>query len=248
MKAFRHLALMQFRLFLREPSAFFFTLVFPTLLLVLYGVIFGNDPDRMSVSGRGYIDIALPALVGLVAVNVGLMGVPIETATARDQKVLRRFRSTPISPFVWLGSTVAVYYVVSMLGIGLLLIVAETVFDLRMQGSFALFFLAASLVTMTFLACGFVVAAMAKTARIAQVVGMVLFFPMMFLSGAAIPRFVFPEGLRRFSDQLPLTRAVDVLQKVAWGEGLSGATTSLVIVVALFVISVITAVVTFRWE
>ncbi len=42
MKGLGKLILVQTKLFLREPPAFFFTLVFPALLLILFGSIFGK--------------------------------------------------------------------------------------------------------------------------------------------------------------------------------------------------------------
>jgi hypothetical protein len=35
---------MQFKLYLREPLAFFFSLAYPALLLLLFGFIYGNQP------------------------------------------------------------------------------------------------------------------------------------------------------------------------------------------------------------
>ena len=53
MKAFGKLAWTGFKLFLREPAAFFFTLVFPALLLVLFGAIFGTSGGEGRGPGTG---------------------------------------------------------------------------------------------------------------------------------------------------------------------------------------------------
>ena len=42
MRGMTQLIVVQFKLFYREPAAFFFTLVFPVLLLVVFGSIFGD--------------------------------------------------------------------------------------------------------------------------------------------------------------------------------------------------------------
>ena len=47
MLGFRKLALVQAKLYLREPMAAFFTLLFRPTLLVLLGFIFKNVPDPM---------------------------------------------------------------------------------------------------------------------------------------------------------------------------------------------------------
>lgn len=66
------------------------------------------------------------------------------------------------------------------------------------------------------------------TVRTAQAVGNALFFPMPFLSGAAIPQFLFPEWLKTASAALPLTHATWLLQE-AWLHGQWNRPSSLVL-------------------
>ena len=44
MRGLTNLMWVQFKLYLREPAAFFFTLAFPALCLLLFGAIYGNQP------------------------------------------------------------------------------------------------------------------------------------------------------------------------------------------------------------
>ena len=46
MKGAFKLSVVGARLYLREPAAVFFSLIFPALLLLIYGAIFGNDRAR----------------------------------------------------------------------------------------------------------------------------------------------------------------------------------------------------------
>ena len=46
-----------------------------------------------------------------------------------------------------------------------------------------------------------------------------LYFPMIFLSGAAVPQEVLSDGMRRIADVLPLTYAVDALRGAWTGTG-----------------------------
>jgi ABC-2 type transport system permease protein len=108
----------------------------------------------------------------------------------------------------------------------------------------ALAFLVASL---SFFALGFVLAGVLPTARTAQIVGQVVFFPMFFLSGAAgIQPQMFPDALRRVSDLLPLTYVVELVQKL-WIVG-EWDTKALVVLVCVAVASVLVSAATFRWE
>ncbi|PSQ84443.1 MAG: hypothetical protein BRD30_11735, partial [Bacteroidetes bacterium QH_2_63_10] len=67
-----------------------------------------------------------------------------------------------------------------------------------------LLFGALLLAGLSLLAVGFLLGAVVPTVRAAQAVGNALFFPMLFLSGAAIPQFLFPEWLKTASLALPL--------------------------------------------
>ena len=58
--AFGKFTWIELKLFLREPVGCFFTLLFPPLLLLLFGSIYGNEPTPM-FGGRGTVDVSLPA-------------------------------------------------------------------------------------------------------------------------------------------------------------------------------------------
>ena len=101
MRGFGKLALLEFKLFLREPEAFFFTLIFPLILLFVFGSIFGNQPNEVSFylfGGRGSVDASVPAYMALIIGITGLMLIPYLVATYREKGILRRLRTTPIRP------------------------------------------------------------------------------------------------------------------------------------------------------
>jgi ABC-2 type transport system permease protein len=95
---------------------------------------------------------------------------------------------------------------------------------------------------------GFVIAGLMPTARTAQVVAMVLFYPMLFLSGAAIPREVMPETIQQYAQALPLTHVVSLLRGLWIGESWGQHLTEVGVLVAMAVIGVIISAKTFRWE
>ncbi|RME52917.1 MAG: ABC transporter permease, partial [Caldilineae bacterium] len=87
MKGFWKLTWVQFKLYMREPIAFFFALLFPVLLLLLFGAAFGDMPVGPTYQGQRFIDYYAPALLALIAGTVGLMSVPVKTASEREYKV-----------------------------------------------------------------------------------------------------------------------------------------------------------------
>lgn len=121
-------------------------------------------------------------------------------------------------PQVILTSHVIVLFVVNVLGLALLLLVGKLVYNLHFMGNVGLVLLAFVLSSLSFFALGFVLDGLAPTARTAQIVAMVLFYPMIFLSGSGIPREIMPESVRRISECLPLTHVVTLLRGLWLGD------------------------------
>lgn len=248
MRGLRELTRAQARLFLREPAAFFFTLVFPSLLLVLFGLIFGNEPMTSWGVQAGYIDMQVPALAAIILGSVGLMGIPIATATARETRVLRRLRATPVSALTLIAADVLVNFAMSLAGMAVLIVLGKLAFGLRFSGSWPLVVVVFTFAACAFFALGYLVASLAQTARAAQAIGMVLFFPLMFLSGAAMPRQIMPENVRRVADFLPMTHVVELLQTVWQGQALTDRLPQLASLAALLVLATVLSARLFRWE
>src|SRR5512139_1430537 len=97
MRGFFKLASTDIRLYLREPIAIFFTIAFAPLIIVLNGIIFGNEPAA-AFGGYGTMDVAMPAYAAMVLCIVGFMAIPVTISTYRESGVLRRFHSTPLRP------------------------------------------------------------------------------------------------------------------------------------------------------
>jgi len=250
MNSFIKLSVVQLKTFLREPAAFFFTLVFPVILLVMFGLIWGNDPappgSDFYMGEFGYVDAAVPALAALIIGTTALMSIPVATSTAREQKILRRFKATPLHPMVYIASDVAIYFAISLIGMVSLVLVGLVAFDLRFNGSWFSVLGAFTLSALAFIAAGYVVAGLAPTARVAQVIGQLVYFPMMFLSGAAIPLQLMPDGVRSVAEILPMTMMVRLFQDLWFGGGWH--IPAIIFMAALLIGGTVLSARTFRWE
>lgn len=244
MNALYKMTLVEAKLFLREPAAVFFTLAFPVMVLLLFGSIFGGYP----VPGTDLhsIDLYVPALTALVIGTVGLIGLPTTLAAYREYGILRRLRATPLRSSSILGSQTLVNLLMTALGITLLLVAASLAFDLRMPEAPLQVALALVFSSLSFFAAGFALAGLLPTVRVAATVGQAVFFPMLFLSGAAMPRDQLPDTLRRISDFLPLTHVVDLVQGLWTGQGWD--LTAVAVLAGVFVLAVLVSARTFRWE
>jgi len=89
------------------------------------------------------------------------------------------------------------------------------------------------LVAVSFAAIGVLLGAVMPSARAAQGVGLMLFFVMMFLSGAGPPRDVMSSGMHAVGDALPLTYAITVLKDPWLGFGWDAGGTMVVAAIAI---------------
>jgi len=247
MKGFRKLTLVNLKLYLREPISTFFTLAFPPLLVVLFGAMYGNDPSPM-FGGYGSMDVSMPGYTAMILGTVGLLGVPITISGYRESGVLRRFQATPMRPLTYILADIVANLVTTLLGMMGLVIIGWLLYRVQFEGQVMAVILAVVFCGLAMFSIGYLIAGLAPGARTAQVVGMVIFYPMMFLSGASIPLEIMPETIQRIADFLPLTYVVRLLRGLwfgdAWGEHL------LETAVLAGVLLVCTALAArfFRWE
>jgi ABC-2 type transport system permease protein len=235
------------KLFLREPFGAFFTLLFPLMMLFLFGSIYGNEPSPI-FNGYGSVDVSVPAYTSMIIGTTGIMSLTITMSAYREKGILRRLRATPLQPQVILTAQVLVIFLMTILGMGLLILAGKLVYNLRFDGNPLDVALAFVLGSLSFFALGFVLAGVMPTARTAQVIGMVIFYPMLFLSGAGLPLEILPDGIRKISNFLPLTHVVTLLRGLWIGEGWNQHITEVVVLVSLLVVGVLISAKTFRWE
>ncbi|PKO19089.1 MAG: ABC transporter permease [Chloroflexi bacterium HGW-Chloroflexi-10] len=245
--ALQKLLKIQIRLYLREPITVFFTMFLAPLMLIMMGFVTGNEPQEM-FGGRGQLDVYLPTYTALVIGIVGLISVPIETTSRREIGALRRFRATPLKPLTYILSDVLINFVLILMGITLLLVLGLTVYRIRFEGRFLSLAFALCLSSAAFLAIGYVLASVLPNNRVATLVGNLLLYPMMFFSGATVPREMLPEAIQKLSYALPLTHVVSLVKGAWFGEPLGQYWVEIVVLGAILVVCTLISTRAFRWE
>jgi ABC-2 type transport system permease protein len=247
MKSLLKMTWMEAKLFLREPVGAFFTLAFPLMMLFLFGSIYGNEPQEM-FGGQGSVDVSVPAYTAMIIATTGLMGLIITIAAYREKGVLRRLRTTPVNPLTVLAAQVIVLYLMTVFGMVLLVIAGKLVYNLHFGGNILSVLAGFTLSSLSFFGLGFILASIMPTARTAQIVGMVLLYPMLFLSGAGFPRELLPETIKKVSTFLPLTYVVNLLRGLWIGESWSLHTTDAIVLASILAAGVLISAWLFRWE
>jgi ABC-2 type transport system permease protein len=247
MKSLLKMTWMESKLFLREPVGAFFTLVFPLMMLLIFATIYGNTPPPES-GGGGTIDMLIPSFTAMTIGITGLMAITITMATYRENGILRRLRTTPVSPLVVLAAQVVVVFTMTALGMLLLVTAGKLLYNVQFTGNVFSILGGFTLSSLSFFGIGFILAGIMPTARTAQIVAMVLMYPMLILSGAAWPRELMPATMQKISAFVPLTYVVNLLRDLWTGGSWGNHLLDVAVLLGMIVLGVIVSAKTFRWE
>jgi ABC-2 type transport system permease protein len=247
MKSLLKMTWMEAKLFLREPVSAFFTLVFPLIYLFLFGIISGNEPTPQ-YGGQRMIDASIPGLTAVIICITGLMSTTMTISTYREKGILRRLRTTPVSPLVVLAAQVIVTFAMTLLGMLLLVAAGMLVYHVRFEGNALSVLAGFTLSSLSFFGIGFILAGTMPTVRTAWVVGMVLMYPMMFLSGAFFTIQILPAAVQKVSAFMPLTYVVNLLRGLWVGETWGSHLLDVGVLAGMLLLGIIVSAKTFRWE
>jgi ABC-2 type transport system permease protein len=134
MRGFWKLTWIEAKLFFRIPIMAFFTLAFPLMILFIFGGIYGNAPSQM-FGGLGSVDVSIPAYTGMIIGTSALLSLTITLANYRERGILRRYRATPVSPSAVLGAQLVVLFVMTLVGMGVLVLAGKVFYGMRFEGN-----------------------------------------------------------------------------------------------------------------
>jgi len=246
MKAVFELTKIQFKVTLRNFMVTFFSIVFPTLMLLMFGGIYGNKPTPF-FGGYGTVDVMLPSYIGITIAVTGFMNLPLTISEYRERKILKRFRATPIKTYYIIVSQIISNFIMVLFGLLVLVIVGKIVFNVHYLANGPSFILFLLLSIFSMFSIGFLIASVAKNASSATAIANLVYFPMLFLTGATIPIETFPKFMVKISKFLPLTYVVHLLKNTWLGTGAS-VRTDIIVLLSVMVVSFIISLITFKWE
>jgi ABC-2 type transport system permease protein len=136
----------------------------------------------------------------------------------REGGILKRLRATPLRPYTILSAHVLVKLLFMALTLALMILAGRRFYPAGLQAPVISFAAALLFSTLSILMVGFVIASLVKTARFAQPVSALIFYPMIALSGLFVAVETFPPALQVASRLLPMTYIVSLLRGIWTGE------------------------------
>ena len=249
MRGLFQLAWLEIKIFLREPLGAIGTLLMPVAVFLLVGRAMNRGGGVMrGPGGAEFQQSGLPVMASVFMVISAVISLVTIISIYREGGILRRLRATPLRPYTILSAHVLVKLLFTAISLTLMMLAGRRFYPAGMNAPVISFALALLFSTLSILSIGFIIASLVRTARFAQPVGALIFYPMIALSGVFVPVEFLPSGLQYVAKLLPMTYIVSLLRGIWIGESWFA---HLGDVAALAVAGVICAAISarvFRWE
>ncbi|BBH63678.1 transport permease protein [Actinoplanes sp. OR16] len=218
MNVFGKLVATEFRTALREPAYLFFAGLFPVILITILGAVPAFREPSADLGGLRTVDVYAGIVVALSIAMIGLQGMPTVLANYREKGILRRLATTPVQPIALLGAQLVFSAIIVVISSVLVFAVAGIVYGVPLPESPIAFLVAVILALIGVFAVGLVIAALAPSGKAANAIGLILFFPMMFLAGLYAPREVMPDVVQTIADYTPLAAGERLMHEAMTGH------------------------------
>lgn len=226
----------------RSRTSLFFTLAFPQVFLFVFAFVFaGGRPADV-----GYL---MPGLLTLTTITSSFFGYSMRLVAERERGAFRRLRVTPTSA----GTVVAGNYLHALVALAVALAfqfgVGWAAFRFPVAGSAVAVVAMLSAGALAFVALGLFVGCVGRDTRSAPALTNLLVFPMMFLSGSAMPFFALPGWIQQIGRFLPATYLNEGLQRaMIQGRPLRDLAGPIVALLAYAAVGLFLNAQLFRWE
>ena len=239
---------LEIKIFVREPLGVIGSVGIPVLIFVLISRLFAGRAPRPAPDATRFGAADVPILVCvLIAINAVLSLVAI-IAIYREGGILKRLRATPLRPATILTAHVMVKLLFTALTLALMMLSGRRYFTIDAGVPLLSFTLALLFSTLCILSLGFLIASIVPTARFAQPIGSLVFYPMLGVSGLFVPIESLPPALEGLARVLPLGYAVSLLRGTWRGDGWLSHGGDVAALALMFALCVGLSTKVFRWE
>jgi len=211
MRSLLRLAATEMKLFVREPMVLTFVFAFPVLTVLILGGVF--DEDDPNFEGAIPSDYYVAAYIGVVIAAIGLVMLPVHLASYRERGVLRRFDVSRYPRWALPAAWIIVAMVVTIVAVAVLLVTGQLVYGLPEPDDVLGVVIGTLLGAFAFISLGIALGMTLPSARSAQGLGMLLFFPFFLLGGAGPPPDAMGDPMSSIANVVPLTHVIRSIQE-----------------------------------
>jgi ABC-2 type transport system permease protein len=194
-----------------------------------------------------YIDSLIPGLIGFSILVSPMFAMVNITSEYKKTKLFKQLSLTPLHKMEWLASKVIWYIILSV--ISFVLLVAVGVYGFGAHITLTPWLIPFLILgPMLFASLGMLVGTISKSVESASVLGNIITFPMMFLSGTFFPLSQMPAYLQSFAHVLPLFYVVEGLNNVMVFGNFTAALLDIAILGIITAVFFVAAAKLFKWR
>jgi ABC-2 type transport system permease protein len=212
--------LLDFRVGFRERAAIVLMLALPAVMYIFFGLVFSKT--RYGSGALSYYDEYTPSFTGIILLNVALMNIGPTLVIYKELGFFRRLLVTPLDMTVVWISAILRATVMFMIGYAEMMLLGYLMFGSVPKSAPLQAVLALLVCCFGLFSFGFFLGSVFKQSNAAFNAGILIFQPMLLLSGASIPLDTFPRWANELSQLIPMTHVVTLL-RLAWRNELLGA-------------------------
>jgi ABC-2 type transport system permease protein len=224
------------------------TIGVPVLLFMVLGRLFSRPAVAPTPYARDLLGTGVPVFASVLISLSAVLSLVTIIATYRESGILKRLRATPLRPRTILTAHVLVKLLLTAGTLLLLVAGGKRIYPVALDVRVISFTTALLISTISLLSIGFLIASVVPSARFAQPIGSLVFYPMLTVSGLFVPVTMLPEALQHVSAFVPLTYAVSLLRGIWMGEPWSAHVVDVAALGAVFAGCTALSARVFRWE
>ena len=209
--------------------------------------VLGVQTQTIKSQSYKYIDFLIPGMIGFAILVSPMFALTNISAQYKRDKIFKQLSLTPLTKTDWLLAKIGFYILMTlvsfvlMTGVGILAFGAQITFTpwiipFLLIGPFL------------FVSLGMLVGTVSTSVESAAVVGNLITFPMMFLSGTFFPVSTLPGYLQNVAHVLPLFYVIDGLNNVMIYGNIGAALVDLAVLIVISLVVFVLAVRFFKWR
>ena len=248
MRLFIHELRTEQLLFWRNREAAFFTFLLPVIFFLIFASVYGND----HIKKEGGIRAASFLEAGMIGYGVAatcFAGLGISLVVRRESGVLKRIRSTPLPPAIYILGVLGSTFVVFLIEAALIIAIGRFLFSVPVPTEVLSLLVVLALGALCFAAMGLGITGFVRSAEGSSAVINAVYLPMAIISGTFFTPKDYPGFLKGIATVLPLTHYTELIRNVMlrheqfWSDPVSIA-----VVLAWGAVGAIAAARRFRWQ
>ncbi len=239
------------RVWARDGATLFFSLVFPTVLLIGVGLAIPGMRDPIEDlpgiwEGKTPVALYVPVLMAVAFATPLLTVMPVTFGQYRERGVLRRLSTTPMRPQAIVLAHLVINLVAILAATVVMLVAGQLVFGLAAPLHLATVVLVFVLGVAALYSLGMLIGARVPRGSAASGIGSLLYFPMLFFAGVWTPGPTMPDTVAAIARFTPLGAAAQAMTAGWFEEGFP--TVEVLVLAAWTAVVLPLAIKLFRWS